>query len=158
MCADFSIHDKGDGNPHVHILLTTRSLDCEGKWMAKQKKNKMYDVARRKYIFAKSIKINNWDEHRNVETWRKAWADLCNLYCVCQGVNRRFTHLSYAKQGINREPTKHLGPKVKALELRGKFTDRWKENERIKQRNQERNIQRLRERSLERSRDYDRSR
>lgn len=36
MCADFSIHDKGDGNPHVHIMLTTRPLDCAGRWMAKQ--------------------------------------------------------------------------------------------------------------------------
>lgn len=23
MCADFALHDKGDGNPHAHILLTT---------------------------------------------------------------------------------------------------------------------------------------
>ena len=22
MCADFALHDKGDGNPHAHILLT----------------------------------------------------------------------------------------------------------------------------------------
>ena len=22
MCADWSIHDKGDGNPHVHLLVT----------------------------------------------------------------------------------------------------------------------------------------
>lgn len=26
MIADWSIHDKGDGNPHAHIMLTTRSL------------------------------------------------------------------------------------------------------------------------------------
>ena len=30
MCADFAIHDKGDGNPHVHILLTTRKVDESG--------------------------------------------------------------------------------------------------------------------------------
>ena len=24
MCADFAIHDKGTGNPHVHIMLTVR--------------------------------------------------------------------------------------------------------------------------------------
>ncbi len=30
MCADFSIHDKGDGNPHVHILLSTRRVDKSG--------------------------------------------------------------------------------------------------------------------------------
>lgn len=26
MCADFAIHDKGDGNPHAHIMLTMRPL------------------------------------------------------------------------------------------------------------------------------------
>ena len=26
MCADFALHDKGDGNPHAHILLTIRPL------------------------------------------------------------------------------------------------------------------------------------
>ena len=26
MCADFAIHDKGDGNPHAHIMLTVRPL------------------------------------------------------------------------------------------------------------------------------------
>lgn len=30
MCADFSIHDKGEGNPHVHILLTLRPLKEKG--------------------------------------------------------------------------------------------------------------------------------
>ena len=27
MIADFAIHDKGDGNPHAHILLTMRAMD-----------------------------------------------------------------------------------------------------------------------------------
>ncbi|WP_195371735.1 MobA/MobL family protein, partial [Coprococcus comes] len=27
MCADWSIHDKGDGNPHVHLLLTMRPFN-----------------------------------------------------------------------------------------------------------------------------------
>ena len=25
MCVDFAIHDKGDGNPHAHVMLTTVS-------------------------------------------------------------------------------------------------------------------------------------
>ena len=29
MCADWSIHDKGDGNPHVHLLLTMRPFNPE---------------------------------------------------------------------------------------------------------------------------------
>lgn len=32
MCADFSIHDKGDGNPHVHVMVTMRPIDENGKW------------------------------------------------------------------------------------------------------------------------------
>lgn len=30
MVADFSIHDKGVGNPHAHIMLTTRNLTSNG--------------------------------------------------------------------------------------------------------------------------------
>jgi hypothetical protein len=30
MIADFSVHDKGDGNPHAHIMLTTRKVSPEG--------------------------------------------------------------------------------------------------------------------------------
>ena len=32
MCADFAIHDKGTGNPHVHIMLTVRPLKENGAW------------------------------------------------------------------------------------------------------------------------------
>ena len=38
MCCDIAIHDKGDGNPHAHILLTMRALDEHGEWMNKSKK------------------------------------------------------------------------------------------------------------------------
>ena len=38
MCADFAIHDKGDGNPHCHILLTMRPIDRNGKWESKMEK------------------------------------------------------------------------------------------------------------------------
>ena len=30
MCADVAIHDKGDGNPHAHIMLTTRAFNPDG--------------------------------------------------------------------------------------------------------------------------------
>lgn len=38
MCADWALHDKGDGNPHAHIMLTTRPLKSDGSWAAKEKK------------------------------------------------------------------------------------------------------------------------
>ena len=42
MCADWSLHDKGDGNPHAHIMLTVRSIDPSGKWASKSRK--VYDL------------------------------------------------------------------------------------------------------------------
>ena len=30
MCADVAIHDKNDGNPHAHILLTMRPIEPDG--------------------------------------------------------------------------------------------------------------------------------
>ena len=41
MIADFAIHDKGDGNPHAHIMLTMRAVDENGKWLPKSRK--VYD-------------------------------------------------------------------------------------------------------------------
>lgn len=38
MCADIAIHDKGDGNPHVHIMTTMRPIDENGKWENKSEK------------------------------------------------------------------------------------------------------------------------
>ena len=37
MIADWALHDKGDGNPHAHILLTLRGIDEHEKWLQKQK-------------------------------------------------------------------------------------------------------------------------
>lgn len=39
MCADISLHDKGDGNPHCHILLTMRPLNEDTTWGQNQKRN-----------------------------------------------------------------------------------------------------------------------
>ncbi len=37
MIADWALHDKGDRNPHAHILLTVREVDSKKHWMSKQK-------------------------------------------------------------------------------------------------------------------------
>ncbi len=36
MCADWSIHDKGDGNPHVHLLVTMRPFNPDHSWATKK--------------------------------------------------------------------------------------------------------------------------
>ena len=39
MCADWSIHDKGDGNPHVHLLVTMRPFNSDHSWGNKEIKD-----------------------------------------------------------------------------------------------------------------------
>ena len=39
MCADWSIHDKGDGNPHVHLLVTMRPFNPDHSWGNKEVKD-----------------------------------------------------------------------------------------------------------------------
>ena len=43
MCADIALHDKNDGNPHCHILLTMRPLNEDTTWKAKSKKEYILD-------------------------------------------------------------------------------------------------------------------
>ena len=37
MIADWALHDKGDGNPHAHIMLTVREINEKEGWQIKQK-------------------------------------------------------------------------------------------------------------------------
>ena len=39
MCVDWSIHDKGDGNPHVHLLVTMRPFNLDHSWGSKEVKD-----------------------------------------------------------------------------------------------------------------------
>lgn len=38
MIVDYAIHDKGDGNPHAHVMLTMRAMDEHGKWLPKARR------------------------------------------------------------------------------------------------------------------------
>lgn len=157
MCADMCIHDKGDGNPHVHTLLTTRSLDENGKWLWKQRRNyilnpdgtRVRSPITNKYKLAKSIKANDWDDDKNIELWRQGWADECNRELERVGLEK-VTHLSYVRQGLDIEATKHMGRRNIELESRGILTKRGNENRDIEARNKARSEQE-RERSKERS-------
>lgn len=87
MCADFAIHDKdkGNSNPHAHIMLTMRSIDAKGKWEQKARfvyeldknGNKQYDPKTRKYK-GHPENTNDWNKKENVEQWRENWARLYN--------------------------------------------------------------------------------
>ena len=80
MCADICVHDKGDGNPHAHIMLTMRPINEDGTWGVRQRKeyildvngDKIYNPVKRTYK-CKSIPSTDWNEHNKAEEWRKGW-------------------------------------------------------------------------------------
>lgn len=142
MIADCCYHDKGDGNRHVHILLTVRPINLDGTWGDKQRKeyildrdgNKIYDAKKRQYK-CKSIPTTDWNNRDNVELWRTKWEEKCNQYLKLYGSNERVDHRSYERQGLDILPTRHLGPAASQMEKRGVKTELGNINRQIKEKN-----------------------
>ena len=143
MCADWSLHDKGDGNPHAHIMATMRSITEDGKWAAKSRL--VYDLDEHgERIFQKVNKqgrkqyknhkedYNDWNAAERVEEWRAAWAECCNARLA---EHDRIDHRSYARQGIDQIPTVHEGYAARQRVADGLPSDRVQLNDEIRQRN-----------------------
>ena len=137
MCADFAIHDKQDGNPHAHILLTMRPLEQNGQWGAKSKKEYILDDNGEKIKLKngnyKTRKINtvDWNEQDKEEFWRSAWAELANKYLEQNAISERIDHRSFARQGIDKIPSIHLGVAASQMERKGIETERGNLNREI---------------------------
>ena len=141
MCADIALHDKNDGNPHCHILLTMRPLNEDKTWGAKSKKEYILDKNGEKIKLKngnyKTRKINttDWNEQDKAEEWRKAWADITNKYLEENSIQEKVDHRSYQRQGIEQIPTIHLGVSATQMEKKGIATDRGNINREIKHQN-----------------------
>ena len=133
MIADYSIHsghkhtEKNEfddeaikkSNPHVHIMLTTRDVDKSGF----------------------KGKNREWNKRPHLMKWRESWANICNREFERLGIDERISHLSLKAQGIDREPTIHIGAEGKALEKKGIITERVRRNHEIIKRNIEKGLQ-----------------
>ena len=109
MIADYAIHDKGDGNPHAHIMLTDRPLTADG--------------------FAKK-KNRDWNKDELVEEWRAAWAEICNRRLPQQ---EQIDHRSYERRGYKGIPAYvHEGVAARKIEQRGGVSYRCEMNRRIR--------------------------
>ena len=141
MCADIALHDKNDGNPHAHILLTMRPLNEDTTWGAKSKKEYILDENGEKVKLKngnyKTRKINttDWNEQDKAEEWRKAWADITNKYLKENSIQEKVDHRSYQRQGIEHIPTIHLGIYATQMEKKGIATDRGNIKREIKHQN-----------------------
>ena len=138
MVCNFFYHDKGDGNPHVHIMLTLHAMDENGKWLPKSKNVYALDENGNRIRTPngswKRVKVNtvDWNERRYGEIWRQDWATAQNAALEAAGRMERVDMRSLERQGVeDRLPQKHLGPTASALERKGISSERGDENRKI---------------------------
>lgn len=140
MCADCSIHNKNDGNPHCHILLTVRGIGSKGEWLPKSKKvYELDDNGNRIRLSSGNYKshkesANDWNEQYKAEEWRAAWADICNRYL---DETNRIDHRSYERQGKDQIPMIHEGFEARKIERGGGISERCEQNRQIRRINRE---------------------
>ena len=108
MIADVSIHDKGDGNPHAHVMLTMRPLEQDGTWGAKSRKEYILDsngerirLPNRKSksdneilgeYKSRKVYTVDWNDKTKAEDWRKGWADILNKHLEKYGHAEKVIH------------------------------------------------------------------
>ena len=138
MVCNFFYHDKGDGNPHVHIMLTLRAMDENGKWLPKSKNVYALDENGNRIRAPngswKRVKVNtvDWNERKYGEIWRQDWATAQNAALEAAGRMECVDMRSLERQGVeDRLPQKHLGPTASALERKGVSSERGDENRKI---------------------------
>lgn len=113
-CAvDFAVHaphPHGDRrNYHVHLLATTRTIEPGG--LGEKTTIEWSDTNRRRAGLEPAA--------QEIEHVRAIWEGLVNERLQALGIEARIDRRSLEAQGIEREPTTHLGPKVSAIERRG---------------------------------------
>lgn len=110
MIADVAFHDLQGGNPHAHIMLTTREVTPDG--------------------FGK--KNRDWNQRELLEQWRENWAKSANRALERAGMSERIDHRSLEAQGVDRLPQIHVGVHANAMAKRGLEAERHQLNEQIK--------------------------
>jgi ATP-dependent exoDNAse (exonuclease V) alpha subunit len=146
MVIDYAIHepdteDGGIPNPHFHVLCPIRPIDENRKWGFKQRReyvldergNRILDDAGKPVFNA--VHTTDWGRPETLETWRQAWADLCNAKFAEKELSVRIDHRSYERQGLETIPTVHEGPTVRAMEAKGLPTNKGSLNRWIRETN-----------------------
>lgn len=112
MVADISINKPPKSGSHLnfyaHIMLTTREINLDGF----------------------GSKNRDWNSPSLLKEWRAAWAEYANEALAKAGRAERIDHRTLQAQGLDREPTIHLGPNKASeteLELRKNIEDKNKQ-------------------------------
>jgi ATP-dependent exoDNAse (exonuclease V) alpha subunit len=117
VAVDFAIHKphrNGDErNHHAHIMTTTREITATG--LGRKTDIELGDRDRGKKGLTSAAE--------EIESIRARWGALTNEHLKEQQLEIRVDHRSLQAQGIEREPTSHLGPAVSGMERRGMDTE-----------------------------------
>ncbi len=143
MIADLAIHlpEKKEGgipNPHFHVMVPIRPLNPDGTWGQKQRREYKLDEhgnrirnEKGQYVF-NAVHSTDWNTPETLEGWRSAWCNMVNTAFAEKGLDCRIDHRSYERQGIEKIPTIHEGPKVRQMEKRGIETEKGSFNRWVK--------------------------
>ncbi len=112
MCADIALHDKNDGNPHCHILLTMRPLNEDTTWRAKSKKE---------YILDKNG-IQDKVDHRSYQ--RQGIEQIPTIHLGVSATQMEKKGIATDRGNINRE-IKHQNMILKEISRRIKALLNW---------------------------------
>lgn len=111
-------HDKE--NPHCHLMISERAKDGHERspetWFKRANGRSPEKGGAKK---SEALKPKEW-----LQEARQEWSLQTNRALERAGQEARIDHRSLKEQGIDREPTQHLGPAAAAMERKGIQTDR----------------------------------
>ncbi|MFK4259469.1 Ti-type conjugative transfer relaxase TraA, partial [Agrobacterium tumefaciens] len=129
MVADWVLHDN-PGNPHIHLMTTLRPLTEDGFGSKKVAVvGKDGQPVRTK---TGKILYELWaGSTEDFNVLRDGWFERLNHHLALGGIDLRIDGRSYEKQGIDLQPTIHLGVGAKAIERKAESQGIRPELERI---------------------------
>ncbi len=89
------------------------------------------DKRNRKQWKCHTVESTDWNSQDNAKMWRKDLTDTINATNEQLGIALHWEHRSFKEQGIDREPTIHIGAVANALERKGIQTERGNINREI---------------------------
>ena len=109
VAVDFSLHAphrQGDErNYHAHVLTTTRTVEA----------TRLGDKTTIEWSDTNRAKAGMGPAKQEITEIRERWAALTNEKLLQLGRVQRVDHRTLEAQGIDREPTKHLGPAIAGI-------------------------------------------
>ncbi|TCV67410.1 Ti-type conjugative transfer relaxase TraA [Neorhizobium sp. S3-V5DH] len=129
MVADWVYHDN-PGNPHIHLMTTLRPLSDDG--FGSKKVAVVGEDGQPVRTKSGKILYELWaGSTDDFNVLRDGWFERLNHHLALGGIDLRIDGRSYEKQGIDLQPTIHLGVGAKAIERKAESRGVRPELERI---------------------------